>query len=82
MKKIIQVPIDEGLLKDIDSISRDQHKPRAKFIREACQSYMQKLETDELDRAYQQGYERIPEQADTSEAQLKISDKMLPEESW
>jgi metal-responsive CopG/Arc/MetJ family transcriptional regulator len=82
MKKIIQVPVDENLLDDLDAISKEQHKPRAKLIREACTYYVHKLETDELDKAYQKGYKRVPEPTDIAEAQLAISSRVIAEESW
>lgn len=82
MKKIIQVPVDESLLYDLDTLSREQHKPRAELIREACTYYMHKLETDEMDKAYQKGYKRMPELTDVAEAQAAISSQVLGEESW
>lgn len=81
-KKVIQVPLDEGLLKDLDNLSKKQHKARAKLIREACQHYLVEAEREEMDRLYQRGYERIPEGPELGEAQLAMLGEVLTEEPW
>jgi metal-responsive CopG/Arc/MetJ family transcriptional regulator len=82
VKKVIQVPVDEKLLIALDQISRKQKKARAELIREACQSYLEQVESEELDRLYQQGYERLPEETKSGEAQVGLAGEILPEESW
>jgi len=82
VKKVIQVPVDEELLVALDQRSRKQNKARAKLIREACQCYLTQMESEELDRLYQQGYERLPEEPKLGEAQLGLAGEILPEESW
>lgn len=79
---MIQVPLDEGLLKELDNLSRKQHKARAKLIREACQHYLLEAEREELDKLYQLGYEKTPEKPDFGEAQLAILGEVLTEEQW
>ncbi len=81
-KKIIQVPVDDHLLAELDKISKRQHKARAELIREACATYMKELETEEMDRVYQEGYRRIPEETDLAEAQEKMLGEILPKETW
>lgn len=81
-KKVIQVPVDEGLLKDLDSLSRRKNKARAELIRDACASYLRKIEQEELDRVYQQGYQDIPEEPEMGEAQVAMSWEILSKESW
>jgi len=81
-KKVIQVPVDEKLLGALDRTSRKQNKARAELIREACQRYLTQMESEELDRLYQQGYERLPEEPKLGEAQLGLAGQILPEESW
>ena len=51
-KKVIQVPVDAKLLKELDTLSKKQHKARAEVIREACAQYITKVEEAELDRQY------------------------------
>ena len=81
-KKVIQVPVDEELLIALDQTSRKQNKARAELIREACQRYLEQVESDELDRLYQQGYDRLPEEVQLGEVQITVAGEMLPEESW
>ena len=81
-KKVIQVPVDEKLLVALDQRSRRQKKARAEVIREACQCYLAQVESEELDRLYQQGYERVPEGSESGEVQIDLVGEILPEESW
>ena len=81
-KKVIQVPVDEKLLTALDQTSRRKNKARAELIREACQCYLAQVESEELDRLYQQGYERVPEAPELGEAQIRVAGEILPEESW
>ena len=82
VKKVIQVPVDEELLKDLDSLSKKQRKARAELIRQACRRYLQQVEYDELDKLYQQGYIRIPEEPEAGELQIVMSGEILSKESW
>jgi len=82
VKKVIQVPVDEQLLVALDQTSKKQNKARAELIREACQCYLEQVESEELDRLYQQGYERVPEEPKAGEAQLGLAGEILPEEAW
>lgn len=81
-KKVIQVPVDEGLLKDLDNLSKKQRKARAELIRRACLRYVREMEYEELDRLYQQGYVRIPEEPVAGEIQLAMSGEFMTKESW
>jgi len=82
VKKVIQVPVDEELLVALDRTSRKQNRARAELIREACQCYLAQVESEELDRLYQGGYERVPEEPELGEAQIGVAGEILPEESW
>ena len=82
VKKVIQVPVDEELLTALDQLSRKQRKSRSELIRQACQSYLGQVESEELDRLYQQGYERLSEEVEMGEAQIALAGEILPKESW
>lgn len=82
VKKVIQVPVDEELLKDLDNLSKKQRKSRSELIRQACLRYLQQIEYEELDRLYQQGYKRIPEEPETGEIQIAMSGEFMSRESW
>jgi len=81
-KKVIQVPVEEDLLKSLDSLSKKQRKARAELIRQACLRYLQQIEQEEMDSVYLQGYVRIPEKPEIGEAQTAVSGEVLPGESW
>jgi len=81
-KKMIQVPVDEELLKALDQLSGKQRKTRSEVIRQACQRYLRQAESEELDKLYQQGYEKMPEEPELAEAQVALAGQILPKESW
>ena len=81
-KKVIQVPVDEELLKNLNSLSKKQSKTRSEVIREACVSYLARKKDEELDRIYREGYKRIPETTEIAEAQEAMLGEILPKESW
>jgi len=79
---VIQVPVDEELLIALDQLSRKQRKARSELIRQACQRYLRQVESEELDRLYQPGYEKLPEEPELREAQIALIGEVLPKESW
>lgn len=81
-KKVIQVPVDEELLKDLNSLSKKWRKARSELIRQACLRYLRQVESEELDKLYRQGYKRVPEESEVGEIQVAISGEILPRESW
>jgi len=81
-KKVIQVPVDEELLKDLNSLSKKWRKARSELIRQACLRYLRQVESEELDKLYQQGYKRVPEEPEVGEIQVAMSGEILPRESW
>lgn len=81
-KKVIQVPVDDDLCENLDDLSRKQHKSRSELIRQACLRYLQQAEHEELDRIYQQGYMRVPEEPAIGEAQIAMAGEITPREQW
>ena len=81
-KPVIQVPMDEDLLKVLDRLSARQRRPRAAVIREACQRYAARAEREQLDRQYEEGYLRLPEETALADAQAEMSPHVLEEEHW
>jgi metal-responsive CopG/Arc/MetJ family transcriptional regulator len=82
VKKIIQVPIDDGLLERIDATAGAVAESRAAFIREACKQRLKSFEAKELDRRYVEGYQKRPEELDWAEASVRLLSKRLPKEKW
>ena len=81
-KKIIQVTIEDDLLERIDSTAGVVAESRAVFIREACKQRLKSLESKKLDRLYEKGYRKSPEQPAWAEASAKLLSKRLPKEKW
>jgi len=82
VKKVIQVPVDDELLAALDQLSHKQRRARSVLIRQACQSYLWQIESEELDQQYQKGYERLPEESDLGLSQMAVTGEVLPKESW
>jgi metal-responsive CopG/Arc/MetJ family transcriptional regulator len=80
--KIIQIPLDQELLAELDRASRERRSSRAALIREACRDWLRRLRERRLDEIYEEGYRRIPPDSAASEAQMKMLSEVLPEEDW
>ena len=80
--KIIQVPMEEELLNQIDVTASIVAESRAGFIREACQQRLKSLHAEELDRLYIEGHQSHPENLDWAESSAKLLSKRLPKEKW
>ena len=81
-KKVIQVPIEDDLLKRIDATAAVVAESRAAFIRKACQQRLKTLQATELDRLYMEGHKRQPEELAWAESSAKLLSKRLPKEKW
>jgi hypothetical protein len=81
-KKIIQVSIEEDLLKRIDATAGVVAESRAAFIREACQQRLKSLRAKELDRVYIEGHESQPEDLRWAKSSARLLSKRLPKEKW
>ncbi len=82
VKKVIQVPVDEKLLTELDRVSKKQSEARSEIIRRACRQYIDQVESEEMDYQYQQGYRRLPEDTGVGKVQLLMVGEVLPEETW
>jgi metal-responsive CopG/Arc/MetJ family transcriptional regulator len=80
--KIIQVPMNEELLKKLNKYSKKQKIKRAALVRQACERLLKQLQEEEMDRQYVEGYRRIPDDGMIAETQLKIMSEVLPKEDW
>lgn len=81
-KTIIQVPVDNKLLDDLKHESLKQNKTRSELIRLACQQYLKRIQEEELDRLYEEGYRKIPEETDIGEAQVAMLGEVIKPEDW
>lgn len=80
--KVIQVPMEEELLKQIDATAGVVAESRSAFIREACQQRLKSLQAEELDRLYIEGHQKHPEDVDWAQSSAKLLSKRLPKEKW
>jgi hypothetical protein len=65
--------MDERLLRAVNREARAARLTRAALIRTACQEYLRRLEEEELERRYVEGYRRKPEKAAWGEAAAKLA---------
>jgi len=82
VSKIVQVPMDEYLLKRIDETAGVVAESRAAFIRNACRQRLKDLQTKELDRLYAAAHQSHPENLAWAESSAKLLSKRLPKEKW
>jgi len=80
--KVIQVPMDEKLLRAVNREARSSHSTRAALIRAACQDYLRRMDEQELERQYVQGYRRKPEKPAWGRIGARLAAEVLPEERW
>ena len=59
--KIIQVPVPEDLLYQLDELSHSRGESRSSLIREACVEYVASNQEAEKVRRYVDGYTEFPE---------------------
>lgn len=78
--KVIGVPVDGDLLESLNSVSKREGPSRSELIRQACRYYLNRLEEARLDRIYEEGYRRVPEDPALGEAQIAMLAEVLPEE--
>ena len=80
--KVIQVPMDERLLRAVNRRAKTCQSSRSAFIRQACQRYLEKLDEEELDRRYVEGYRRHPEGFSIGKAGEKLAANVWLKENW
>lgn len=80
--KVIQVPMDEKLLREMNRKAKASRSTRAAVIRKACEEYIRRLEEEELERRYIEGYRRKPEDPAWGEAGIKLAAEVWPQEVW
>ena len=80
--KVIQVPMDEGLLRAVNREARASRTTRAALIRAACQEYLSRIEKRELERRYVEGYRRMPEKPAWAKVGAKLAAEVLSIEDW
>ena len=82
-KKVVQVPIDEELLRELDRVSKGAHKARSELIREACREHLRRIRREEQDRAYVEAYRKIPESPEWGKLGAGMAAEVLKdEEPW
>ena len=80
--KVIQVPMEEELLRAVNRKAKARRSTRAALIRTACEDYLRKLEEEELDRRYVEGYRRKPESSSWGKLGEKMAGEVWPKEEW
>jgi metal-responsive CopG/Arc/MetJ family transcriptional regulator len=76
--RVIQVPMDEGLLNAVNERAKSRRSTRAALIREACGEYLHRLDQQALDRKYVEGYRRKPESPSVGKLGEKMAGEVWP----
>ena len=76
--KVIQVPMDEGLLNAVNERAKSRRSTRAALIREACEEYLHRLDQQALDQKYVEGYRRKPESPSVGKLGEKMAGEVWP----
>jgi len=80
--KVIQVPMDESLLRAVSERAKSRRSTRAAFIRQACTDYLHRLDQETLERKYLEGYRRKPESPLAGKLGEKMAREVWPRETW
>jgi metal-responsive CopG/Arc/MetJ family transcriptional regulator len=70
------------LLGAVTRLAKVRRSSRAALIREACQRYLERIEEEELDRKYVEGYRRKPESASVGKLGERMAKEVWPKEDW
>lgn len=80
--KVIQVPMDDKLLREMNRKAKASRSSRAALIRKACEEFIRKLEEEELERQYVEGYRRKPENPAWGKIGSRLAAEVWPREDW
>lgn len=58
--KIVQMTLDEDLVKAVDRVSKRLNTSRSAFTRKALRDALSRYNLDQLERKHREGYERKP----------------------
>ena len=80
--KIIQVPMDADLLRNINKMCKKRGVKRAEFVRQICKNYMKQIEDAEAERQCIEAYQRIPDDPAIGEVGAQLAAEILSKEDW
>ena len=72
--KIIQVPMDERVLKELDEAAACDGKARAVLVRQAVERMLRKRKFEDWDRLERESYEREPDDVREVEPWVRMQD--------
>jgi metal-responsive CopG/Arc/MetJ family transcriptional regulator len=81
MKKLA-ITLGDEQAKAIERIRRQRKIPRSRVIQQAVELYLAHTGQLSTIRAYEEGYRRRPEQAETAEGYGRAAAEVLGEEDW
>lgn len=58
--RVVQMTLDEALVREVDRAARRLRTTRSAFARQALRAAIRTLRERELDRRHREGYERLP----------------------
>ena len=81
-KKIVPVTMDDDLLRALTRLAKVRRSTRAALIREACQRYVERIEEEDLNCTYIEGYLLKPESASGGNLGVRMAREVWPKEDW
>jgi metal-responsive CopG/Arc/MetJ family transcriptional regulator len=78
-RKQVIVQLDDELVGELDRAAKERGVSRSELIRRAARMLIQYLEERELDRRHEEGYRRLPEDAELVEAFTRLAARNWPE---
>lgn len=80
IRAAISLPAED--FQALEATRRKLRKPRSEVIREALRAWFRQREIEEMERKYEAGYRKSPENLNDVEALARASLKGLRQEEW
>jgi hypothetical protein len=80
--RVVQVPMELGLLEAVDAGAGRVGESRAAYIRGACERRLRGEEVADLDRRYVEAYRRRPERPAWGKLGGKLLARRLRDDAW
>jgi metal-responsive CopG/Arc/MetJ family transcriptional regulator len=77
-RKQVIVQLDDDLVSGLDRAAKETGVSRSELIRRASRMLIEYLRERELDRRHEEGYRRVPEEAELVEAFTRLAAEAWP----
>lgn len=81
-KHVVQMPVDDETYSKVRFCAKYYKTSQAKMMRSAFEDFYRRMIEREMDRKYQEGYAKHPEDSSAADIQLSVLSEVLEEEDW